>query len=323
MLRRRDVLSMFGACGAWAAAGGRAAAQPAGIAEEPWGAAHLSGTFAKPNGEAPRGPAALIIAGSGPTPRNGTFGTYRQIAQALAAAGIRSLRYDKRGVGRSHPMVAREDDLVLKLFVDDALLAARDIAARPDVSSVAMIGHSEGALIATLAAAEMPLGSIALLAGIGRKLDVVLREQIMAMPLPESLEHVRREALGILDRLARGERVGEVSPENAPLFRPSVQPFLISMFAVDPAAELAKRKLPVLLARGECDIQVAAIDLELLAQARPDAKKLSLAQTNHVFKPAPADVSDRAAQLRSYDASAPLAPGLTPPLIDFVRANAT
>jgi pimeloyl-ACP methyl ester carboxylesterase len=323
MLKRRDLLRLMGGCAFSLSAARLASAQAPRVLEEPWTSGHLAGTFAQPgSGEPSRGPGVLIIAGSGPSSRDGSFNTYRLLAQGLASAGIRSLRYDKRGVGQSRPLVTREDDLTLQHFVDDAILAAQNFAARPDVSSVVMVGHSEGALIATLAAARMPLAGIVLLAGTGRRLDVVIREQLMAMPLPESMEHVRREALSILEKLSRGERVAEVSAENAPLFRVSVQPFLLSVFAIDPAAELAKLTLPVMLVRGTSDIQVSAEDLDLLAQARPDARILRLPETNHAFKPAPADVSNRTAQLRSYDPAAPLVPGLVPAIVEFVRGNA-
>lgn len=323
MLKRRDLLGLMG-IGALSLCGQRvSAAQNSRLVEEPWSAGHLAGTYTQSVNDNPsRGPAVLIIAGSGPSSRDGSFNTYRLLAQGLAASGIRSLRYDKRGVGQSRALVEREDDLVLQHFVDDAIMAARDLAARPDVSSVVMVGHSEGGLIATLAAARMPLAGIVLLASTGRRLDVVIREQLLAMPLPASMEHVRREALEILERLSRGERVAEVSADNAPLFRPSVQPFLLSVFAVDPAAELEKVSLPVMLVRGSSDIQVSAEDLELLAKARPDARVLRLPETNHAFKPAPADISNRTAQLRSYDPAAPLVPGLVPAIVDFVRAHA-
>jgi uncharacterized protein len=327
MLNRRKVLGFMGGA-ALCLPGSRlgltqAQSQSGRVLEEPWAFGHLAGTFAQPGSAEPaRGPAVLIIAGSGPTSRDGSFNTYRLLAHGLASAGIRSLRYDKRGVGQSRPLVEREDDLTLQHFVDDAILAAKDLAKRADVSSVIIVGHSEGAIIATLAAARMPLEGIVLLAGTGRRLDLVIREQLLAMPLPASLEHVRREALEILDKLAKGERVAEVSADNAPLFRPSVQPFLLSTFAVDPAVELAKLTLPVMLVRGASDIQVSAEDLDLLAKARPDARVLVLPETNHAFKPAPADISNRAAQLRSYDPAAPLVPGLTPAIVEFVRANA-
>lgn len=321
MPTRRDVILAIGAASLSLAGSGPGLAQAPRIIEEPWAYEHLAGTFAQPSGPMVPGPAVLIVAGSGPTNRDGSVNTYRLLAHGLAAAGIPSLRYDKRGVGQSRPMVEREEDLVFRHFVDDAVLAARDLATRPGVSSVIIAGHSEGALIAMLAAAQMPLAAIVLLAPVGRRMDEVLREQLQAMALPASLEHIRREALDILDRLTRGERVAEVSAENGPLFRPSVQPFLLSVFALDPAAELAKLELPVMLVRGKSDIQVAASDLELLAEARPDAWVLKLPETNHAFKPAPADISNRAAQLRSYDPAAPLVPGLVPALVDFIRAH--
>jgi fermentation-respiration switch protein FrsA (DUF1100 family) len=148
----------------------------------------------------------------------------------------------------------------------------------------------------------------------------VIREQLQAMPLQPSHEHLRRQAMDILERLARGERVKDVAIENAPLFRPSVQPFLISVFAIDPAAEIARLKLPTLLVRGASDIQVSAVDLDLLARARPDARALVIPECNHVFKQAPADIGDRQAQLKSYDPSAPLVSGLVPALTEFIRS---
>ncbi len=295
----------------------RAGAEPSATVEQPWSAGGLFGTFAGPR-DAPPGPAALIVAGSGPTPRDGSVGTYRLIAEGLAAAGIRSLRYDKRGVGESRALVKREDDLVFETFVDDAVALLRNLAARPDVSASFIIGHSEGALIATLAAQKAPVQGIALLAGMGRRFNVVLREQLMAVPLPPAQEPARQKGLDILAKLARGERVNDIPPEQMVLFRPSVQPFLISLMAIDPAAELAKVSVPVLLARGGSDIQVSAADLDALAKARPDARILRLTATNHVFKPAPVDTSDRAAQLASYKPDAPLSPGFMPALAGFI-----
>jgi fermentation-respiration switch protein FrsA (DUF1100 family) len=103
------------------------------------------------------------------------------------------------------------------------------------------------------------------------------------------------------------------------LFRPSVQPFLISIFAVDPVAALAKLRMPALVMRGASDIQIARADFDALAAARPDIRAVELPLANHMFKPAPADLNDRAAQLKSYDPAAPLVPGLVPALVDFIR----
>ena len=133
---------------------------------------------------------------------------------------------------------------------------------------------------------------------------------------------MRSEAFAILEKLTRGERVVGVPPEQSALFRPSVQPFLMSVFAVDPVAALARLHVPVLVMRGASDIQVSRADFDALAGARPDAIAVELPLTNHVFKAAPAELSDRAAQIRSYDSAAPLVPGVVPALVDFIRSVA-
>ena len=290
------------------------------MVEERWSAGGLVGTFARPVGEPTRGPAAVILAGSGPNLRDGTLGTYRRIAEGLAAGGIRSVRYDKRGIGESRALVAREDDVVLQNFVDDAVTAARDLQARPDVSAVVIIGHSEGALLAILAAAKVKVAGIVLLAGPGRRFDVILREQIKNLPLPPAQEHVRSETLSILETLAKGERVANVSKQNMMLFRPSVQPFLISLIPVDPAAEFGRLIVPALIVQGARDVQIRQVDFEALKKARPDAKSLLLPEANHMLTRAPADLSDLAAQIKSYDRNAPLVPELLPALTAFIKS---
>ena len=292
------------------------------LIEEPWTNGHLIGTFARPSHGPARGPVALIIAGSGPTTRDGNLDTYKLIAAGLAAAGIRSLRYDKRGVGKTLPLVPREDDLVLQTFADDVVAAAASLAKRDDVSSVILVGHSEGGTLAIMAASQTPIAGLVLLATAGRRLDVILREQLAAIPLPPGKEHLRAEGLAILDNLVRGKRVSDVPPEQAALFRPSVQPFWISSLAVDPAVSLATLKVPTLIVWGESDIQVRRSDFDALAAARPDARALALPKANHEFKPAPADITDRTAQIASYDKAAPLVPGLVPAIADFIGSVA-
>lgn len=291
-------------------------AEQARFREELWSNEGLYGTLVLPPRAEQARPAVLLLAGSGPSPRDGTFGTQRQIAEGLAGAGIASLRYDKRGVGASRFSVLREEDLTIQLYAEDAVKAARNLGARRDVSSVFIVGHSEGALLATMAAEKTPVGGIALLAGIGRNLAGVIREQLTKLPMPQDL---RAEALQILESLRAGHAVPLVRPELALLFRPSVQPFLISSFAIDPAEALKRVSAPVLLVRAGRDLQVPEKDFAILRSARPDAPAVVLEEANHVFKPAPADLADREAQNRSYDPVAPLVPGLVPTLVEFIR----
>jgi pimeloyl-ACP methyl ester carboxylesterase len=148
VLARRRFLASASAIGFAALLGRTASAQERGTSETPWSLDGLSGTFAGPRDPAPRGPAVLILAGSGPTDRDGNnpigirADTYRLLASALAAAGIRSLRYDKRGIGASQTRTVREEDLRFDQFVEDAAAAARHLASRADVSGVVLCGHS-------------------------------------------------------------------------------------------------------------------------------------------------------------------------------------
>lgn len=87
--------------------------------------AGLSGTLLKPKSASEPPPVVLLIGGSGPTDRNGNqggagAGELRQLAEQLAERGIASLRYDKRGIGRSATPGLREEDLVLNTYVADA-----------------------------------------------------------------------------------------------------------------------------------------------------------------------------------------------------------
>jgi len=281
--------------------------------------AGLSGTLRKP-ANVDRPPVVLLIAGSGPTDRNGNQpglepGELRQIAEGLAEHGIASLRYDKRGVGRSAvPANFREDDLVIGSFVDDAAAWLAWLEQRTDLGARIVAGHSEGGLIAILLAKRAPVSAIVLLATPGRRFGDVLREQLRANAMPKPLLD---EALATLAALERGESVANVSPPLLSLLRPSVQPFIRSLTAIDPPADLAQARVPVLIAQGGHDLQVSEADAAALQQARSDAVMFRSAEMNHVLKLAPAE---RAAQDKSYtDPGVPLAPGLVDAIAAFVR----
>ena len=284
-------------------------------------AAGLSGTLLKP-ADIERPPVVLLVAGSGPTDRNGNQngvgpGGLRQIAEALAEHGIASLRYDKRGIGRSSATNLREEDVTFDTMVKDAGLWLAFLRDRQDVGPVFVAGHSEGGMIAIELAKTNSLTGLILLATPGRRLGDVLREQLKAAGMSASL---RDGALTILAALERGESVATVNPALLPLFRPSVQPFLRSELVIDPSADLHDLTLPVLIVSGGHDIQVSEADATLLSQARPDAQQLHLSEMNHMLKTAPADRND---QQRAYtDPSLPLAPDLAPGIISFVSQTA-
>lgn len=261
-----------------------------------------------------KGPVALIIAGSGPTDRNGNNPTmtndgYKKLAHELASKDIASIRYDKRGIAESVAAVESESSLVFYDYVQDAKdwiqLAKQD----KRFTQVVVIGHSEGSLIGILAAEKAD--KFISVAGPGRGIGVVLKEQLSAQP-----KAVQDEAFPIIDRLTKGEKVEPISPAMMPLFRPSVQPYMISWLKYDPQVELKKLKIPVLIIQGTTDIQVSVVDAKLLSAAKPDAKLLLIDKMNHILRTAEAD---RAANLATYNkAELPLAEGFVKGITDFI-----
>jgi uncharacterized protein len=287
----------------------------------PGGAAPLRGTWLLPPGN-DRAPAALILAGSGPTDRNGNqpaahTDKLRQLAHALFAAGIATLRIDKRGVAASGPAAVAEADLRLDHYVADVKSWLAFLRARDRVGPLFIIGHSEGALIATLAAPSEPLAALVLIAGIGAPLGSVLRRQLGAAPLPEAL---RQKALDIIAALERGEIAPQVPPELAALLRPSVQPFLISSLQHDPVVALAASRMPALVVQGTTDFQVSVEDARLLAASRAGVELALIEGMTHTLKLAPAG---RAAQAAAYtDPDLSLAPALVSTTVSFIRHHA-
>lgn len=280
--------------------------------------APLHGTLLTPP-EAPRA-AAVLLAGSGPTDRDGNqlpairAATLRLMAEGLAGHGIATVRADKRGVGASAAAGLSEADLRFDHYVADARAWAADLAGRTGRDCVWLIGHSEGGLIAQAAAVDNPqVCGLVLLTAAGRPAADVLREQLAALPAP-----LHDQAMAGLDELEAGRAIDNV-PGLEALFRPSVQPYLISWFAHDPATLIAAYDRPVLIVHADHDLQVAAADAEALSAAQPNARRLDLAGANHVLKSAPLD---RAGNLAAYaDPDAPLADGLTDAVAAFILGD--
>ena len=289
-------------------------ATPVTLPSEP---APLQGTLLTPGG--PTRASALIIAGSGPTDRDGnsplgvSASSYRLLAEGLAEQGIATVRTDKRGVGESAAALTAEADLRFTHYSDDARAWAAETARLTGQPCAWLIGHSEGALVALVAVAggDEAVCGLVLLAGPGRPIGAVLREQLANAPEP-----LRSQAGAILTELEAGRPVTDVPPQLAALFRPSVQPYLISWLPLDPAALVAAWDGPVMIGQGTTDIQVGLTDANAMAAARPDARLAIWEGVNHLLKIAPAD---RAANMATYrDPTLPLAPGVVDDVAGFI-----
>jgi len=278
----------------------------------------LHGTLLVPNGAPTPMPVALLIAGSGPTDRDGNTpllpgknNGLKLVAEALAQRGIATLRYDKRGIGASMGAMGKESDLRFTTYVDDAADWLEWLRADKRFSRRIVIGHSEGSLIGVMAAQRSPVSHVVSIAGAGRPISDVLDEQLSRGLPPDQLTDARR----ILAELKAGKTVDSVPPSLLMLFRPSVQPYMMSWLPIDPAREVGRLTVPVLVVQGTTDTQVNAADAERLAKGHSHATLQMIDGMNHVLK----EVREASQQTASYsDPALPLHPRLIDVITTFI-----
>ena len=270
-------------------------------------------------------PVALIVAGSGPTDRNGNSAgplraqnnsnLYAILAWQLANAGIASVRYDKRVIGDNLQKVDLPSTTIDD-FVADAIAGARRLVADRRFSKVVLIGHSEGAeLVLQAINRGAPAAGITMLSGAGRPIVTVLREQLSKQLPPEEL--LKWDSA--FARYLRGEEPGDVHPGLRSLLLPANRKFMQTWSKYDPAAEISRVKVPVLIVQGGRDVQVSEADARALKAAHPAAKLVVIPMANHVFRAAASD--DRMAQLKLYtDPTIPIVPELTKTIADWIKA---
>ncbi|QXI30173.1 alpha/beta hydrolase [Pseudomonas vanderleydeniana] len=277
----------------------------------------LFGSLLLPQSDKPV-PVVLIVAGSGPTDRDGNNpdggrnDSLKRLAWMLAKHDIASVRYDKRGVAASLAATPNERNLSVEAYVADTVAWGRKLKADPRLGPLFLLGHSEGALIATLAAPQLDAAGVISVSGSGRPVDQVLRQQL-AKRLPPALMLRSNE---LLDSLKAGHLDAAIPEPLEPIFRPSVQPYLISLFRQDPAAAFGQLKVPALIVQGRNDIQVSVDDARALQAAKPDAQLAVIDGMNHILRIVPENIQQ---QLASYnDPQLPLAAGLEQPIVRFI-----
>jgi pimeloyl-ACP methyl ester carboxylesterase len=265
-------------------------------------------------------PVVLFISGSGPTDRDGNSSmlpgknnSLKILADGLAMNGIASLRYDKRGIGESARAMLSEADLRFDTYIDDAAAFCDQLRADKRFSAVVIAGHSEGSLIGMVAAKRCNASGFISIAGAGRPAADILRIQL-AGKLPPALA---TQSDAILKDLEAGKTTEKPPVELFAIYRPSVQPYMISWFRYDPAKSIAALTVPVLIIQGTTDIQVSVDDAKRLAAANPKAKLLIVEGMNHVLKSVSTDKDKQAA---SYsDPALQLAEDLLMNIVAFVR----
>jgi alpha-beta hydrolase superfamily lysophospholipase len=260
----------------------------------------------------------LIIAGSGPTDRDGNntqgllTNSYKMIAYELAQNGIASVRYDKRGIGESSKAMKSEEDLVFDDYIDDAVNWVQMLHNDKRFLKIAILGHSEGSLIAMVAADKVKVDAFISVAGIGCSFYDTLKRQLSAQA-----KDVYDECVSIMNELKKGNRVADINKDYYSLFRPNVQPYIISVFRYDPAIEIKKLNIPVLIIQGTTDLQVTVNDATILKNSNPDAELKIIDGMNHILKDAPIDQEKN---LKTYsNPKLPLSSMFREGLINFMK----
>ena len=300
---------------------------PAGAIESPYtihsAGLGLAGTLTLPRSAPGPVPVAVIIAGSGPTDRNGNSmlgirpNAYAQLAWRLAERGIATLRYDKRAL----PGTQGSFDITnvtMDDFAADARAAAESLSRDGRFSRVLLLGHSEGASLALIAARQgAPVAGVIHVSGLGRGLREVLHEQL-SRQFDSTI--IARYETAMTQYLA-GQQPSDVPPEVAMLFVPMNRTFLRSMAAYDPPAAIRAVRQPVLIVQGETDLQATIADAAAMKAARRDATLIVIPNVNHVLKL----VADRtlAGQMPSYqDPTLPIDMRVVRTIADWINALA-
>ena len=257
----------------------------------------LVGTLTTPDGDGPF-PTALVLPGSGPVDRDSDakqlrLGITREIAEALAAAGWATYRYDKRGVGESTGSFLATG---LTDVVDDARAAVAALRARPEVQAdrLLVVGHSEGALVAgALAAGATDLAGVALLSASATPGEQLLRWQAeqIAPTLPAPVR--------LLLRAFRTDLVRQVSKNHERLRATTTDVARVGgrrlnarwhreFMAHDPRTDLARITARVLALTGAKDLQTPPSDVDVIGRtvAGP-VRTLVVDDVSHILRTQP------------------------------------
>ena len=277
----------------------------------------LNGTLYTPIKQNNTTSLVILIAGSGPTNRDGnqfgmTNNSLKLLAESLVKNGIAVYSYDKRIFAQMASGKLDEASLTFDNFIDDAKAVVLYFKNQKKYHSITVAGHSEGALIGMVAANENADAYISL-AGAGRPIDEVIVEQI-GKQAPFLKEEVEKN----LATLKSGNTFELKNQMLASLFRASVQPYMISWIKYNPQNEIKKLQIPSLLINGDKDIQVSVQDAQLLQQAKPDAQLQIIPNMNHIFKSIKGDDTENKASYTNPEL--PICTELTSIITTFIRS---
>lgn len=263
-------------------------------------------------------PLIIFVHGSGAVDRNGNQGNLvkanyiKALADSLNARQIAFYRYDKRTATPSNLRLMNSQDIRIADFVKDLEVAIRVFENDGRFSSLHLIGHSQGSLVAMLARSDS-IESYISLAGPGKTVDQTLIEQITKQD--EELGKVTKMHL---EELIKTDTIINVNPFLQSLFAPPNQKFLRDWAQYDPSEQIKNLNIPTLVLVGDADLQVTEEDAQALKQAKPDAQLSVISKMNHVLK----TVSTFDENQKSYyNPNFPLSTKMVDAIVEFILKN--
>lgn len=263
----------------------------------------------------------IIIAGSGPTDRNGNSivgvncNAYKLLAEELSNNNIASFRYDKRGIAKSIVKDFNEKNLLFDDYVNDAIAIYNYLKDSLGFKKIYFAGHSEGSLIGMIASERTQANGYISIAGAGRPINVIITEQVT-----KQSPVIGKQTDSLLTVLKTKNMIDSVPPYLLSLLRPSIQPYMISWMKYDPQLEIKNVPCSILILQGTCDIQVKTLDAQDLYDANKKAKLDIIEGMTHVLKNAEVNCIDK--NLNTYhDPSLPLNTQFVKDIVSFIEIN--
>ena len=258
---------------------------------------------------------AIIIAGSGPTDRDGNqnflkTNNLKKLAVDLTKQNIATFRYDKRIVKQIRKGNV-DKNMMFDDFVTDAVSVIDYFKNTDKYNKIYVIGHSQGSLIGLLAAKDRADGFISL-AGAGQSIDEVITEQVI-----KTAPMFKDDTIRVFDVLKEGRTTKDFPIALSSIFNLDVQPFISNWMKYNPQNEIAKLEIPVLIINGTKDLQVSEAEAKLLHEAAESSTIKIMENMNHVLVTIEGDDLENS---KSYnEPGRKLAEGLIDELVKFIK----
>jgi uncharacterized protein len=229
----------------------------------------------------------IIVAGSGPTDRNGNnplgvnSDTYKQLADSLVTSNIATFRYDKRGIGASAAALTDQSKLSFDDLVTDVADWVRFFQKDTRWKNIYIMGHSEGSLLGILAAQKTKINGFISLAGAGQNAEKIILKQ-SANNGATALQ--LNEIVSKFDTLRQNLPIKHVPDYLISLFHPDIQLYVKTWNSYNPSDELKKIDCKTMIVNGTNDIQVDTNEASLLQKAKSSASFFLIKDMTHTLK---------------------------------------